>query len=88
MREQLENRANMEEKESRKKYMVVIGGSQMGMISREMERLGGEVIGVWSTIRLKDWTREEMEAVKEKLVECEGMVDGIVIGGLGGPIIL
>ena len=46
VKEQLLARARLEEKGNGKVSVLVVGGSQMGRIAGEMERIGGEVVRV------------------------------------------
>ena len=62
VKEQLAARARLEEKGNGRKTVVLIGGSQIQRIAGEMERVGGEVVGVQKTIRIAgDWTSEKVE---------------------------
>ena len=83
IKEQLLARTRIEEKWSGKKTAVVIGGSQMGRIAGEIERIGGDVVGVHQVIKIAgDWTSE-----KEELLEEDSVPDRIVIGGPSNSII-
>ena len=52
MKEQLAMRASLEEKDRGKKYVISIGGSQMGRIADKIKEVGGEVVGVYLSIRV------------------------------------
>ena len=68
VREQLANRAVVEEKEYGKKNLFVVGGSQMERIVRKMEMIGKDVAEVVKTCRIKgEWSRETIQEVKEEL---------------------
>ena len=46
IKEQLLARARLEEKGSGRSLVLLVGGSQIGRIAGEMERIGGDVIRV------------------------------------------
>ena len=52
VKEQLLARARLEEKGSGKVSVLVVGGSQMGRIAGEMERIGGEVVRVHNWLKV------------------------------------
>ena len=59
-------RARLEEKENGRKLAVMIGGSQMGRIAGEMQRIGGELVGVHKMYKVTgEWTEEEGGEGKE-----------------------
>ena len=65
VKEQLAARARLEEKGNGKKATVLIGGSQIGMLASEIERVGREVVGVQKVIRIAgEWSSEKLEKVK------------------------
>ena len=47
IKEQLLARARLEEKGNGRSSVLLVGGSQMGRIAGEMERIGGDVIRVY-----------------------------------------
>ena len=82
VKEQLLARAHLEEKGSGKSTVVVVGGSQMGRIAGEMEKIGGEVISVHKWHKISgEWTQAKLEEIKEKLMEDDFVPDKVVIGG-------
>ena len=88
VREQLANRAQVEDKEQGKKNVFVVGGSQMERVTRKIELLGREVAEVVRVCRIRgEWTREKIEAVKEELVLSDEVPDSIVIGGPSNSLI-
>ena len=88
IREQLAARAALEEKEQRKKLVLVIGGSQARRVAEKISEIGGEVATVGKVINIRgQWTREKVEQAKRELEDCETVPDCIVIGGPGSSII-
>ena len=82
VKEQLLARARLEEKESGKISVLVVGSSQMGRIAGEMERVGGDVIRVHNWYKIQgEWTLEKLEGLKERVMEDEFVPDKVVIGG-------
>ena len=82
IKEQLLARARLEEKENRKVSVLVVGGSQMGRIAGEMERIGGDVVRVHNWQKVPgEWTLEKLEKLKERVMEDEFVPDKVVIGG-------
>ena len=82
VKEQLLARARLEEKGSGKVSVLMVGGSQMGRIAGEMERIGGEVVRVHNWLKVPgEWTLEKLEQVKARIMEDEFVPDKIVIGG-------
>ena len=82
IKEQLLARARLEEKGSGKTSVLVVGGSQMGRIAGEMERIGGDVIRVHNWQKVPgEWTMEKLEKLKERVMEDEFVPDKVVIGG-------
>ena len=52
------------------------------MLALEIERVGGEVVGVQKVIRIAgEWSSEKLEKVKEELMMEDGGPDRILIGG-------
>ena len=87
VKEQLLARAHLEEKGSGKTSVLVVGGSQMGRIAGEMERIGGEVISVHKMQKIPgEWTLGKLEELKEKMMEDEFVPDKVVIGGPSNSI--
>ena len=88
VREQLANRAMVEEKEYGKKNLFVVGVSQMERITRKMETIGKEVAEVVKTCRIQgEWSREKIQEVKDELVLSDDVPDIIVIGGPSNSLI-
>ena len=82
VKEQLENRARVEDREQGKKHVLLVGGSQLERISKRMEEQGKEVVEVWKMCRIRgEWTRDKLEMIKEELVLSDEVLDCIVIGG-------
>ena len=82
IKEQLLARARLEEKGSRKVSILMVGGSQMGRIAGEMERIGGDVVRVHNLQKIPgEWTTEKLEKLKERVMEDEFVPDKVVIGG-------
>ena len=52
VKEQLLARTRLEEKGSRKKSTVVVGGSQIGRKAGEIGRIGGKVVGVHKVLKI------------------------------------
>ena len=75
-------RASLEEKNRGKKYIVTIGGSQTGRVADKIKEVGGDVVGVFQSIKVNgELSREKVEKVKSEVMECEMVPDCIVIGG-------
>ena len=88
VKEQLENRARVEDREQGKKHVLLVGGSQLERISKRMEEQGGDVVEVWKMCRIRgEWTRDKLEVIKEELVLSDEVPDCIVIGGPSNSII-
>ena len=88
IKEQLENRARVEDREQGKKHVLLVGGSQLERISKRMEEQGGDVVEVWKMCRIRgEWTRNKLEEIKEELVLSDEVPDCIVIGGPSNSII-
>ena len=82
VKEQLLARARLEEKGSGKVSVLVVGGSQMGRIAGEMERIWGEVVLVHNWLKVPgEWTLEKLKQLKARIMEDEFVPDKIVIGG-------
>ena len=82
IKEQLLARARLEEKGSGKVSILMVGGSQMGRIAGEMERIGGDVVRVHNLQKIPgEWTTEKLEKLKERVMEDEFVPDKVVIGG-------
>ena len=82
IKEQLLARAQLEEKGSGKVSILMVGGSQMGRIAGEMERIGGDVVRVHNLQKIPgEWTTEKLEKLKERVMEDEFVRDKVVIGG-------
>ena len=62
IKEQLLARARLEEKGKGRSSVRLVGGSQMGRIAGEMERIGGDVVRVhnWQKVT-GEWTTEKLE---------------------------
>ena len=81
IKEQLLARARLEEKGSGKVSILMVGGSQMGRIAGEMERIGGDVVRVHNWQKIPgEWTTEKLEKLKERVMEDEFVPDKVVIG--------
>ena len=66
VKEPLSVRPRLEEKGNGRKLAVMIGGSQMGRIAGEMQRIGGELVGVHKMYKVTgEWTEEEGGEGKE-----------------------
>ena len=62
MKEQLAARAGLEEKVVGKKYVTMVGGSQIFRVADKMEQVGGDVVGIWRKHRISgELTREKIE---------------------------
>ena len=82
VKEQLAARAGLEEKDRGKKYVSVVGGSQIAKVADKMEEIGGEVVGVWKRHRIRgELTREKIELIRGELMETDIAPDCIVVGG-------
>ena len=79
IKEQLLARARLEEKGNGRSLVLLVGGSQIGRIAGEMERIGGDVIRVhkWQKVA-GEWTSEKL---KERVMEDKFVPDKVVIGG-------
>ena len=88
VKEQLSRRAQIEEKGSTKKYVVVIGASEMGRIGDEIDEIGGEVVSTWKSYTIKgEWTGEKVEEIKRAVSRCEIDPDVIIVGGPSNSLI-
>ena len=88
VKEQLAARAGLEEKVVGKKYVTMVGGSQIFRIADKMEQVGGEVVGIWRKHRISgELTREKIEKVRVELMESDIAPDCIVVGGPSNSLI-
>ena len=88
VKEQLAVRAGLEEKGVGKKYVIVVGGSQIFRIAEKMEQMGGDIIGIWRKQRISgEITREKIERVRVELMESDIAPDYIVVGGPSNSLI-
>ena len=58
VKEQLAARAGLEEKGVGRKYVTVVGGSQIFRVAEKMEQVGGDVVGIWRKQRISGDLRE------------------------------
>ena len=80
VKDQLAQRASLEEKNRGKKYIVTIGGSQMGRVADKIKEVGGDVVGVFQSIKVNgELSREKVEKVKSELMECDQIAS--LLGG-------
>ena len=71
-----------------KKYVTMVGGSQIFRIADKMEQVGGEVVGIWRKHRISgELTREKIEKVRVELMESDIAPDCIVVGGPSNSLI-
>ena len=88
VKDQQAARAGLEEKMRGKKYVSVVGGSQITRIAEKMEEVGGEVVGVWKKHRIRgELTREKIEQIRGELMESGIVPDCIVVGGPSNSLI-
>ena len=88
VKEQLAARAGLEEKVVGKKYVTMVGGSQIFRVADKMEQVGGEVVGIWRKHRISgELTREKIEKVRVELMESDIAPDCIVVGGPSNSLI-
>ena len=88
VKDQQAARAGLEEKMRGKKYVSVVGGSQITRIAEKMEEVGGEVVGVWKKHRIRgELTREKIEQIRGELMESAIVPDCIVVGGPSNSLI-
>jgi hypothetical protein len=88
LKEQMECRMEDVLTEGERVRVLLVGGSQMGRLGREMERKGGEAVEVCGWVKVRGHLDED-EGVRG-LGEGHGMVEGIdkvVIGGPGNSLV-
>jgi hypothetical protein len=89
IKEQMEQRVRRESRDSGKVRVMVIGGSQMRRIGREMVRVGGTVIRDLRVIPVYGQLDEaEMGRVIERVKAEEGRFDRIVVGGPSNSVLV
>ena len=89
LREQMEQRAARESREGGKVKALLVGGSQMGRIGREMVRVGGSVLSDVKFVAVKgQLSDEEASRVMEDIRGSGTRVDKVIVGGPSNSVLV
>jgi hypothetical protein len=87
IKEQMEQRAVRAEREGWRVNVLMVGGSQIGRIGKEMERKGGVAVERVDTVQVKGLLdRKEVDRVLGELRNMKVKPDKIVVGGPGNSL--
>jgi hypothetical protein len=82
--EQLKMRARFEGKGRARKYVLLIGASEMSMMATEIGKIGEQVIMEGNMVRIRgEWNADKVYQAVEQAKLCEIDPDRIVIAGQG-----
>jgi hypothetical protein len=84
LKEQMEQRALRAEKEGRRVNVLMVGGSQVGRIGREMVKKGRVAVEGVEFLQVKGLLdRRELDRVLKEVGSLSGKLDKIVVGRPG-----
>jgi hypothetical protein len=88
LRDQMERRMDAFFKKGGKPAVLMVGGSQMGRMEKEMRKKGREVVEMRGWVEMKgEWNEDEVKRVAEEVGNKGRGVDVVVLGGPGNVIV-